>query len=374
MYNGLRAVLLLVATGGVTGVMACRRDLGPVVFAAASPWHLDYALGTRQGIELAVDEINAAGGIRGRPLQIRWCDDSGSGAGAVAVAESVVADTRVLAVIGHMNSDAMLAAARIYDHRVTAISPAATTPDLSGLSHWVFRVITSDSANGAAVARFAVQTLGAHRAAVLFENDAYGRGLARAFRHAFAGTIVASDPIAADAATYEPYITYLRTLHPDVVFVAGLAPSGLGVLRDAKRQRMPGAFVGGDGWIGINSDTVTAEGAYIATPFTRSEPRPEVRQFTAAFETRFHAEPEEDAALAYDATQLFAAAVTAAGPSRDAVRRYLTALDATHPFTGVTGRHYFLPTGDPAGRSVIVARVRHGTLTIDSSASAAPQS
>jgi Periplasmic binding protein len=237
------------------GVVACHPDAEPIVLAAAAPWHLDYTLGTRQGIELATRELNAAGGVRGRPLEIRWSDDGASGRDAVAAAELLVADRSVLGVIGHMNSDAMLSAARIYDGRLVAISPAATSPDLTGISPWVFRVITSDSANGATMAHFAVHTLGARQAAVLYENDAYGRGLAKAFLAQFTGTVGLVAPVAPVASDtlrseFEPYVTTLAGLHPDVVFVAGLASSGTAILREAKRQHITAAFLGGDGWTG----------------------------------------------------------------------------------------------------------------------------
>lgn len=358
--SGLALALVGVAAG-------CQRDTTPVVLAAAAPWHLDYVINGRRGIEMAAAEINAAGGIAGRPLTIRWLDDSASGAGAVAAAESLIADPAVLGVVGHMNSNAMVAAARIYNGRLPVVSPWATTADLTGLSPWVFRNISSDSVNGVTIAQFARTVLGAKRAAVLYENDAYGRGVSGTFRQHFGGTsggtIIASLPIDPEARSYEAYVTYLRGLSPDVVFVAGLSPSGLAILREARRQRMAAAFIGGDGWSGINADTAGSDGAYIAVPFTHSNARPEVRRFSEAYTARYHIAPEEDAALAYDAMRLLAAAVAAA-PTRAGVRRYLAGLDATHAYAGVTGPHYFLPTGDPAGRAFLVARIRRGTLDV----------
>lgn len=337
----------------------CQSEATPVVFAAAAPWRESYSLGTRQGIELAVSEINAAGGIAGQPLRIRWCDDGGSASGAVSVAQSVVADPNVVAVIGHINSGAQLAAASVYDGHLVAISPQATSPDLTGLSRWLFRDLPSDSTNGATLARFAGH-LGAHRAAVLYENDAYGRGLARAFRRHFIGTVLISDPIDAAASSYEPYVTYLKAMRPDAVFVAGLGPSGLGILREAKRQGLSAPFLGGDGWTGVADDTIAGEGAYVATPFLSSGQLPEVRRFDAAFQARFHIMPEEDMALAYDATQVLAAAVAHGGRDRTHVRAYLASLTAQHPFLGVTGPLYFLPDGDPGGRQFIMSRVHKG--------------
>jgi branched-chain amino acid transport system substrate-binding protein len=350
----------------VGGAVGCTHDAGPIVLAAAAPWHLDYTRGTRQGIELAVAELNAVGGVRGRPLEIRWADDGASARDAVTAAQLLVADPRVLGVIGHMNSDAMLGAARIYDGHLVAVSPAATTPDLTGISPWIFRVITSDSVNGATLARFATRGIKARQAAVLYQNDAYGRGLAGAFRAQFAGTISLSAPIDGDvtAGAYEPYVAMLGRLHPDVVFVAGLAASGAAILHEARRQHLRATFIGGDGWTGINADTADAEDVYVATPFVNSDARAAVRQFVTAFQARYHTMPEEDAALAYDATRMFAAAIASAGPQRAAVREYLAALDASHAFAGVTGAYYFLRTGDPADHPFVIARVHRGELVV----------
>jgi branched-chain amino acid transport system substrate-binding protein len=346
-------------------VTACHGG-GPIVLAAAAPWHLVYTLPTRQGIELAVSEVNAAGGIRGRPLEIRWADDGSSGHDAVSTAERLVADRAVIGVIGHMNSGPMLAAAPIYDGQLVAVSPVATSPDLSGISPWVFRIITSDSVNGATLARFASDGLKASQAAVLYENDAYGRGLARAFREGFRGTITLYAPIDGDATDvgYEPYVSALARLHPDVVFVAGLTASGTAILHEAKRQRLTAAFIGGDGWTGINGDTADAEDVYMATPFVNSDAHTAVRQFVSAYQARYHTLPEEDAALAYDATRMLAAAIAAAGPQRRAVRDFLTRLDAAHPYVGVTGTYHFLGSGDPANHHFVIARVHRGALVV----------
>ncbi|HZS60038.1 MAG TPA: ABC transporter substrate-binding protein [Gemmatimonadaceae bacterium] len=345
----------------IVACMACGPGGRQVVLAAAAPWHDPVALGTRQGIELAVDEINVAGGAGGRQVTIRWSDDSGTGTHAAVVAESLIADRSVVAVIGHINSGAQVAAAHVYDGRLVALSSQATSPDLSGLSRWIYRVVSSDAANGAGLAHFA-NTLGASRAAVLYENDIYGRGLAGAFEHAFQGTIVASEPIAAAAASYEPYVSYMRSLRPDVVFVAGLETSGLAVLREAKRQHLAVPFLGGDGWTGLADDAAVGEGAYVGTPFVATDTRPEVVRFVQAFQTRYHMRPDEDAALAYDATRLLAAAIAARGADRRGIRDYLAGLKRSTAFNGITGPITFDTLGDPAGRQFVMTRMHAGSF------------
>jgi branched-chain amino acid transport system substrate-binding protein len=344
---------------------ACRGGGGPIVIGAAGPWSDTVpSLGTRQGIELAVDEINAAGGVRGRPLAVRWCDDSGTGVHAAVVAESLRSDPAVVAVIGHVTSTASLAAAPVYDGHVVAMSSQATSPDLSGLSPWVFRVSGSDSVTGEGLAAFALSR-GTRRAAVLYENDAYGRGLARAFRRSFtagAGTVLTVEPIPAQAASYEPYITYLARLAPDVVFVAGLQGSGVPLLREARRQRFETPFLSGDGWSGVTADVAASEGVYVAVPFVGNEPGEAVARFVAAFQARYHEAPADDGALAYDAVYVLAGAIRSRGASRNAIRAALAGLTTDRAYQGVTGPIAFDAAGDRAGRSFVVTRVHRGEL------------
>lgn len=335
----------------------------PVVFGAAGPWSQGYGAMNKRGMELAVAELNAAGGVGGRPLQLLSRDDEGSGARAAAIAQEFVADRNVVAVVGHVNSGAMVAAARIYDGHLAALATTATSPDLTGISPWVFRTISSDSTNGLDIARFA-RRLGRRRAAILYENNSYGRGLTESFRRNFDGVVVSVDPIAEDAHDFEPYVSYFKQRAPDVVFVAGTERSGIGLLREARRQKLAADFIGGDGWTGIVADSAASEGAYVAAPFTAEDPRPEARRFAEAFRRRYQLEPDGNAALGYDATMVLARAVAERGTDRAAVRDYLTTLGERGGHAGVTGTIRFLPSGDPQGRGVVMTRIRGGKLLV----------
>jgi branched-chain amino acid transport system substrate-binding protein len=343
--------------------VACGGGQTRVEFGAAGPWTQGYGAMNRRGIELAVDEINSSQTLAGRPLAIRFRDDEGNGEKASVVAGEFVDDPAVVAVIGHVNSGAMVAAAKVYDGHLAAVATTATSPDLTGISPWAFRVISSDSANGLAIARFASR-LG-RRAAVLYENNSYGRGLAEAFRRNFAGKIVSIDPIVDDSADFEPFVTYFKERNPDVVFVAGTERSGIAFLREARRQRLAADFLGGDGWAGVVADPVASEGVYVGAPFSASDPRPEAQRFVAAFRKRFGMLPDGDAALAYDATWLLARAVAAAGTDRAAVRDYLAALRTRGGYAGISGKISFDRNGDPVGRGFVMTRVRRGAFLVE---------
>lgn len=356
-----RSALLI----GLALVTACSRGGDSYTIGAAGPWKENYGVMTRRGIDLAVDEINRSGGINGAHLKIIARDDGASGSRAAAIAQDFVSTPEVLAVIGHVNSGAMLAASRIYDGQLSAVATTASSPDLSGVSKWTFRVISSDSLNGVILAKFASRIGGTSsalkQASVLYENDSYGRGLADAFRRAFRGTIVSFDPISEDV-NAEPYISYFKMRQPGIVFVAGRENSALRILREAKRQGLEAVFIGGDGWQGVVSDTAASNGAYVGTSFNAEDPSPEVQKFVRAFNGKYHTMPDAFAALAYDATHLIAKAIAKNGRSREGVRNYLASLKAANAFEGVTGPVYFNESGDPIGMGFHVSQVVGGTL------------
>jgi branched-chain amino acid transport system substrate-binding protein len=335
-----------------------------ITFGAAGPWQQGYGLMNRKGIELAVEEINARPERRGTPLRIVYRDDEGDGQKASRIAQDFVDSVAVVAVIGHVNSGAMVSAAQVYDGHLTAVATTATSPALTGISPWAFRVISSDSANGIDIAKFAGR-IGLKRAAILYENNTYGRGLADAFKAAFVGDVVSIDPIGDDGKqSFEPFVSFYKAVAPDVIFVAGTDASGLSFLKEIRRQGLAAELMGGDGWSGLTVDTVRSRGVYAGVPFTAEDRRPEARAFVAAFTRKFSIPPENNAALAYDATMLLYQAAMAVGADRQKIRDYLASLSGETAYKGVTGSIYFRPDGDPVGKSVVMTRIDHGVLRV----------
>jgi branched-chain amino acid transport system substrate-binding protein len=359
MLRSISSILLL-------ALAACSSQRAATVwFGAAGPWHESYGLANKQGIQLALEEINASEAWAGkRQLDISFVNDSGSGVIASRIAQSFVDSTRYVAVVGHVNSGAMVSAAHVYDGHLAAVATTATSPALTGVSPWAFRVIPSDSANAQTIARFASR-LGHTRAAILYENNAYGRGLADNFRKNFQGTIVGVDPISEDGdQSFEPYVSWFKSVRPDVVFVAGTGASGLTFLKEYRRQQVGVDLVGGDGWQTLVGDP-NAEGVYVGAPFSAQDPRPEVRAFVAAYQRKYNSLPDGNAALAYDATKLLASAVEKVGPDRTKIRDYLAGLERGDGFHGVTGPIRFSEDGDPVGKKITMTRIKQGVLLVE---------
>jgi len=348
---------LLIAVSLCVAASGCGRTQGTVAIGTAGPWQEGYARMVRRAVEMAAAEESARGGLA---VEVVARDDGGDGVRAAAIAQEFLDDPRVVAVVGHASSGGMVGAAPLYDHGLVAVAPSATSPEITGISPWVFRVTTNDSVNGAMLARFAAQ-LGTRRAAVLYENNVYGRDLAQAFRASYKGELVGVDPIAGDGSKVEPFVSYYAGVAPDLIFVAGTESSARALLREARRQGFRPRWLSGDGWTGIASDPA-AEGAYVAVPFSIHDPRPEARRFVAAFRARYGEEPDANAAMAYDATRLLVKAVREVGADRGAVRDYLARVRGDDAYAGVTGDIRFAANGDPEGARFVMTQVRGGTL------------
>lgn len=353
-----------VATAMLAG---CSRQPKAYVLGAAAPQKLAYGRSNTAGINLAVSEINAAGGINGVPLTVLISDDDANGVQAVNVASAFVHNPNVLAVIGHAGSGAMVPAARVYDAgHLVALGTTPSTPDLTGISPWVFRLISSDSMNGTTLAAFA-SSYATHlgrppRAAILYANDAYGRGLSEAFTRQFKGEIICDDPVG-PGENFEPHVAFFKSRHPDIVFVASSEDIGIPFLHEARRQGLQAMFLGGDGWQSVVSDRAAAEGVYVGTPFTAQSGDTAARRFVVSYIAKYGTVPDAHAALAYDATRLLAQAIGAVGPKRDAIRAYLSDLADGTAFHGVTGTIRFgRGTNDPMGDNFIVTRVHDGLM------------
>jgi branched-chain amino acid transport system substrate-binding protein len=336
---------------------------GPILVGAAGPYSEYSGDMTKKGVELAVAQINSAGGVRGRKIELVERDDSANGKRAASVAEEFVANPALVGVVGHVTSGAMVAAAKLYDGNLAAIGTATTSPQLTRISPWLFRISSSDSINGEVIARFA-SALGRKHAAIIYENDSYGRGLAQSFRRSFTGEIISADPISAALPNAEPYISYYKARGADVVFGVGLEGSALTLLREARRQHFDVDFIGGDGWAGITGDTAVAEGVYVGSVFTAEDPREEVQRFVSAFRERYGVTPDGHAATGYDAMQVMARAIAAAGTNREAIRRHLASLTSETAFHGLTGAIRFGTGGDPVDSPYRVTRIHDGAFAL----------
>jgi branched-chain amino acid transport system substrate-binding protein len=332
----------------------------------------------RHAAQLVAEEINAAGGIRGRRLQLVFADDSGSEDRAVRIAKAFSDSAAMVAVVGHLSSNTTLAAGRVYSagaNPLLMISPSASSPDLTGFSPYVFRVTPNDLNQGQQIARFARRSLeggnrggggGARRAGVIFINNEYGRGLRRAFAAEFSGlggTILEEDPYLSDTPSLEPYLSRMRQRGGvDVLVLACERPGAELALRELRQLGLRWPVIGGDALTGIAGPL--AEGVRFSSTYLPQQPGERNAAFVAAYARAFKGErPDHRGAGAYDILRILAQAIAAVGPDRDAIRDYIAQVGTTRPaFEGVTGTIAFDANGDVPTKPVVIGVIRNGQL------------
>jgi branched-chain amino acid transport system substrate-binding protein len=252
------------------------------------------------------------------------------------------------------------------------VSPTASSPELSGISRYAFRVCPSDLSHGPALARFARQTIGARRAGVLYLNDDYGRGVRQAFAAEFTrlgGVVVEEDPFLPTTASLEPYFSRMKRSGVDVLMLATDVPGAEQALRELRRQGLQWPVVGSDALVGIEGDGALADGIHISSAYPPDRQGDQNAKFVVDFFRATQGQhPNDVAGLTTDVFQLIAAALDAVGPDRLAIRNYLASVgNGRPPFEGVTGRIAFDSSGDVRGKPLTIAVVRNGRLVAEAS-------
>lgn len=373
--------LALPAAAVLTAVSACARFGGaggggePLVLGLAVPLTDTegkpdvYGVRSRMGAELAVEELNARNAFGARTLALRLVNDKGDPETAIAVADSLVQDDRVLAVVGHVYSGATIQAAGRYTGHLPAVATSATSPEITRLGDWIFRVASSDSANAVALAK-AAQGMG-RRIAILYANDDYGQGLARNFAAALraaGGQVAEMDPFLDATEDFRPYLLRMKGRGVDLVFVAGLQDPAARAIAQAQEVGLAARFVGGDGIEGLASMGARYDGTAVGVLF-HPQMSDSSRAFVERYRARYREDPDSQAALAYDAVRLLARALEAGHRDPESIRGWLAGVGrdgrgGSDAFEGVAGTVKFDEHGDPVDKRFTMGVIQGGAIAL----------
>ena len=243
------------------------------------------SLPIRYGAQLAAEEINAAGGINGRPIELVEREDYADADSAVVVATDFY-NSPVVAVIGHGFSGPTLAAAPVYNggsNPLLEIAPAASAPAVTDAGPYTFRLCPSDLAHGSALAHWARERLGLTRGAVFYTNSEYGRGIRTAFETEFAsldGAVVGSYPYLGDTPDVGPYVDLLsRDKRAQFMLIAGYDPDARTILTEARKKNLTIPAMGGDGLEQIALSGPVANGTYVTSSYFSQTATPANQRF-----------------------------------------------------------------------------------------------
>lgn len=320
----------------------------------------------KKGVSLAFDEINARGGVLGKPLSLKIEDDRGEPAEAASSVTKLISRDHVVALIGEAASSRTLAAAPIaQSSEIPMVTPSSTNPQVTRIGTYVFRVCFTDDFQGEMLARFAAETLRAKTAAFLVDvRSDYSVGLAEAFRRAFSragGRVVAEQRYSEGDTDFSAQLTQIRSSAPDVVFVPGYYTEVGLVARQKQSLGVGGVLLGGDGWDSPRLTEIAgaaADGAYFSNHYSPQDPSPATARFVAAYRARYGEPPDSVAALSYDAGRLVAEAIRRAGEASGP--RIRDALAATRDFPGVTGTLTFDLDRNPV-KSITILKIEGGS-------------
>lgn len=297
---------------------------------------------SREGVELAVDELNAAGGVLGRKLRLLVEDDQSKPEEASNAVTKLITQDKVVTVIGEVASRRTLAAAPISQrYQIPMITPASTNEKVTEVGDYVFRVCFIDPFQGEVLAKFAYNDLKARKIAILRDQaQDYSVGLTDSVAQNFTrlgGQVLPPVSYSTGDADFKAALTRIRSEKPDVLFATGYYPEAAIITRQARELGMKIPILGGDGWVGdsLQNGREALNNTYISNHYSGDNPDPIVQNFVNTYKKRFNRDPDAIAALGYDAIKVLADSLTRAqsteGPKlRDAI--------ASADVPGVTGR------------------------------------
>src|SRR6266849_6337814 len=314
------------------------------VFMSLTGSTANFGISSTNGIKMAADEINAAGGINGKQVELEVQDVRSDPSEAATIVTKFVTQDGVHAILGEVASSRSIAAAPIAQNaRIPMLTPSSTNPEVTRKGDYIFRSCFIDPVQGAAIAQFAARTLNAKRAGIMVDrkND-YSTGLEKFISQTFTklgGQMVVTQSYQAGDQDFNAQITSIKGANPDVIFVPGYYGDVALFAKQARDKGVTVPLVGGDGWDAKQLYEIGGKalnGCYFTNHYSPYDTDPAVVKFVTDYKARYGSIPDALAATAYDAAKImFDAIKRASSLDGKAIR---DSLAATKDFPGVTGR------------------------------------
>jgi len=325
-----------------------------------------YGVAADNGVKLAIEEINANGGLLGKQIQYVVYDDKGDPTEAVNAYKKLTSNDQVDAIVGAVTSKPTLTVTPLAaKDGIPMITPTATALEVTSAGPNIFRACFIDPYQGEVMAKFAVEELGASKAAIIYNTaDDYSVGVAEAFKEAVEGygtQVVSFEGYNGDDKDFKAVLTNVKSQGPDVLFIPDYYNRVGLIAQQAKEVGITATLLGADGWdgvIGVNPDAV--EGAYFCNHYSTDDAAEEVQNFLKVYKEKYNEDPVSFAALGYDAMKILAAAIEKAGSTdKDAVVKALAETD----ITSVTGKITFDENRNPV-KEVSIIKIENGNNTL----------
>jgi branched-chain amino acid transport system substrate-binding protein len=322
----------------------------------------------QNGVVLAVERFNEAGGYNGSPVTLVILDDKGDPKEAALVANNFADNKAVVAVVGHWLSSSTLAAAPIYNRAgLVEIAPAASAASVTHAGDYTFRTITTDDFQGDYLAKWAFGELGYKKIAIMYESSDFGKGLADVFsaqaRSYGRDVLVNESYLSGETKDFSAILSKIKNSGADSIFIGGQYTDAALIAKQARRFDIQLPFLGvdalyTDGFIELGGDAV--EGIRLVGFFHENSHNTVAQDFVTAYRKAYSRTPDTYAAYSYDAALIILDALNHAGPDRKAIRDYIAKLKN---FPGATGLNTFDENGD-VSKEPLRLIVKNGNFTI----------
>ncbi|TKC95711.1 ABC transporter substrate-binding protein [Polyangium fumosum] len=330
--------------GGGAGPEPASNEWKVGAYLSLSGAETQFGKDTQEGTELAVEEINAKGGVKGKKVRVLFEDDKSNPQEASNKVLQLINRDKVVALLGEVASSRSKAGGIVANkNKIPMISPSSTNPDVTKVGPFVFRVCFTDDVQGQMGARFVKNKLNKSKVAVLYaSDDLYSSGLANEFKSEakkLGMTIVAEKSFLKNETNFTTYLNEIKSAEPEAIYAPVYYNAMVPIARQAKAAGIPGnMFVGGDGWHSdslVNDAGEEMEGAYFTNHFSPDMPSPSSQAFVKRYVEKYKREPSALAAQGYDSAMLlFDAMGRAKGDTPESIR---DAIAETKNFQGATG-------------------------------------
>jgi len=325
------------------------------------------SFGTSQnnGVQMALEEINAAGGVLGKKIELTVEDNETKQGETTTIARKLISQDHVVAIIGEVASSKSLEAAPICQaSKIPQIATAATNPRVTQTGDYIFRVCFTDDFQAVVIARFVLEKLKQNKVAFMTDvKQDYSVGLTNIAKDYLAkngATIVKEQSYSSGDKDFRAQLTDLKAAAPDVIIITGYYPEASLIAKQARQFGIKATLVGGDGWDGSSLIPVggkAIEGAFFSNHFSVEDTSPIVQTFVQKYKQKYNVVPDAFAALGYDAMKLLADAITRAGAADP--EKIRAAIQETENFPGVSGK-ITIGKDRNAQKSAVIITIKDG--------------
>lgn len=354
---GVLLLILLLGWTFPTSSMAAGKEVKIGLSAPLTGDWAEYGADFKRSVSMVVDRANKQGGIGGKQIVVVISDSRGDPKESVLIAEKFVADPEIVAQIGDFSSSSTMAAAPVYEQaKMVQISPTCSHQDWTKKGEFMFRVVATQGYEGPYNARWAVNDLGKKKIATIYINNDWGVDANKYFvqeAKKLGAQILAEEPFVPGEKDFNAIISKLKRLNPELVYLPTFYADAAAVLNQAERARFTPVVLGNSSLFSqktIELGGKAVEGIIIPANYFSADPRPAAQEFTREYQAAYGKEPNQFAALAYDAAGVLVAAMKAVGTdSRAKIRDGLVALKG---YEGATGPISYAEGRDPAKQLV----------------------